>query len=110
MLLLDQLTTGHVTPFNVTGPCVAPKFRPAIVTVVTITPEAGEMALMHGFDVWTPKQPPLLLPPPLFKLTVTGPVVAPFGTEVAMLVLPQVAVAWVPLKDTYPEPWVDPKL
>jgi hypothetical protein len=63
---------------------------------------------VDGADVVTVKFTPLLATPPTF--TSTFPVVAPLGTDVAMLVALQlVTAAAVPLNVTELDPCVDPK-
>jgi hypothetical protein len=67
-----------------------------------------EKLIADGPDVVTVKFTPLLATPPTF--TTTFPVVAPFGTDVAMLVAVQlVTAATVPLNVTVLDPCVDPK-
>ena len=103
MLVALQLVVVAVVPLNVTVP-VDPKFVPVIVTAVPTAPEVGDRLVMLGADV-TVKLTPLLATPP--TVTTTFPVVAPAGTDVAMLVALQlVVVAVVPLNVTVP---VDPK-
>src|SRR6201981_2155120 len=109
MLVALQLVTAAVVPLNVTVlvPCVDPKFVPVIVTAVPTAPEVGDRLVMLGVDD-TVKLTPLLATPP--TTTTTFPVVAPLGTDVAMLVALQlVTVAAVPLNVTVLVPCVDPK-
>ncbi len=109
MLVALQLVTVAAVPLNVTVlvPCVDPKFVPVIVTAVPTGPEVGDRLVMLGADD-TVKLTPLLATPPTF--TTTFPVVAPLGTDVAMLVALQlVTVAAVPLNVTVLVPCVDPK-
>src|SRR5439155_6515725 len=85
-------------PLKVTlpEPCVVPKFEPVMVTDVPTCPEGGERLLILGAGT-TVKLTPLLATPPA-AVTTTLPVVAPLGTEAAMLVALQfVTVACVPL-------------
>jgi hypothetical protein len=64
--------------------------------------------IVGGPDIVTVKLTPLLATP--FTFTTTFPVVAPVGTDVAMLVALQlVTVAVVPLNVTVLVPCVDPK-
>ena len=111
MLVALQLVTVAVVPLKVTVlvPCVAPKFVPVIVTAVPTGPEVADRLAMIGVvDAATVKFTPLLATPP--TLTTTFPVVAPAGTDVAMLVALQlVTVAVVPLKVTVLVPCVAPK-
>ena len=85
-----------------------PKFVPVIVTAAPIAPEVGLRLVIEGASAVTVKVEPLLATPP--TVTTTLPVVAPVGTDVAMLVeLQVVTVAVVPLKVTELVPCVDPK-
>jgi hypothetical protein len=103
MLVAVQFVVVAVVPLNVTVP-EDPKFRPVIVTAVPTAPEVGDKLVMLGAGD-TVKLTPLLATPP--AVTTTFPVVAPDGTDVAMLVAVQfVVVAVVPLNVTVPE---DPK-
>lgn len=98
MLVALQLRGDAGAPLNVTVlvPCDAPKFVPEIVTEVVSNPDVGERLVMAGVTV---KGTPLLARPP--TVTITLPVVAPFGTATVMPVSPQlVGVAGVPLKVT----------
>src|SRR6201981_1069586 len=98
MLVALQLVTVAAVPLKVTVlvPCVDPKFVPVIVTAVPTGPEVGDRLVILGVDD-TVKLTPLLATPP--TVTTTFPVVAPVGTDVAMLVALQlVTVAVVPLK------------
>lgn len=107
MVVLLQLVGVAVLAPKVTVlvPCVAPKLVPVIVTEVPIAPDAGEMLVMLGA---TPKATPLLAKPP--TVTMTLPVVAPFGTGAVMLVVLQlVGVAATPLKVTVLVPCEAPK-
>src|SRR6202023_951902 len=113
MLVLLQLPAATVAsvPLNLTVlvPCVPPKFAPAIVTPVPTAPDAGVTLVMLG-GTGTVKVTPLLATP--FTVTTTGPVSAPFGTDVTMLVLlqlPAATVASVPLNVTVLVPCVPPK-
>jgi hypothetical protein len=99
MLVALQLVGVAPVPLKVTVlvPCADPKFAPAIVMDVPMGPEAGVRVVMLGGGGVTVKFTPLLAVPP--TVTRTLPVVAPAGTEVAMLVAVQlVGVAEVPLK------------
>src|ERR1700746_2933849 len=109
MLVALQLVTVAAVPLKVTVlvPCEAPKVVPVIVTAVPTGPEVGDRLVILGVDD-TGKLTPLLATPP--PVTTTFPVVAPVGTDVAMLVALQlVTVAVVPLKVTVLVPCVDPK-
>src|SRR5947209_20206785 len=76
-----------------------------MVTELPIAPEVGDKLLMAGVTV---KLTPLLAFPP--TVTTTVPLVAPFGTGAAILVLLQlVGVAVVPLNLTVLVPCVGPK-
>jgi hypothetical protein len=87
---------------------VDPKFVPVITTDVPTAPDVGFRLVIVGADVVTVKLTPLLATP--FTFTTTFPVVAPAGTDVAMLVALQlVTVAVVPLNVTVLVPCVDPK-
>jgi hypothetical protein len=97
------------TPLNTTLllPCVAPKFDPVIVTGAPTSPDVGLTLVIAGGGI-TVKFTPLLTTPP--TVTTTGPVVAPFGTNVTMLVEVQlVAAAATPLNETPGAPWTDTK-
>jgi hypothetical protein len=97
-----QLVVVAGVPLNVTVP-EDPKLVPVIVTAVPTGPEVGDRLVMPGVTV---KATPLLATP--LSVTTTFPVVAPVGTDVAMLDEVQlVVVAGVPLNVTVPE---DPKL
>jgi hypothetical protein len=100
MLVEPQLVTAAVVPLKVTVP-VDPKLAPVIVTPVPTFPDIGFRLLIEGPepDVVTVNLMPLLATP--FTVTTTFPVVAPEGTEVAMLAALQlVAVAVFPLNVT----------
>jgi hypothetical protein len=110
MLVVLQLVGVAAIPLNFTAlvPCVAPKFAPAIVTEVPITPEVGFKLVMLGAGTVTVKPTPLLATPPTVATTL--PVVAPAGTATTRLVALQlVAVAAVPLNATVLVPCVAPK-
>jgi len=110
MLVALQLTAVAAIPLKVTllEPCAAPKFAPVIVTAVPMTPEVGFKLVMLGPSMVTVKIRPLLTTPP--TVTTTLPVVAPTGTDVAMLAALQlVTAAVVPLNFTVLVPWVAPK-
>ena len=107
MLVEVQLVVVAGVPLNVTVP-EDPKLVPVIVTAVPTGPDVGFRLVIEGggADVVTVKFTPLLAIPP--TVTTTFPVVAPVGTDVAMLVEVQLVVAaGVPLNVTVPE---DPKL
>ena len=96
-----QLVTVPAVPLNVTElvPCVEPKLVPVIVTAAPTTPDVGFRVVIVGAGSVTVKVEPLLATPP--TVTTTLPVVAPVGTEVAMVVALQVVtVAAVPLNVT----------
>src|SRR3989442_12705348 len=100
MLVAVQFVGGTGMPLNVTvlGPCVVPKFVPAMVTEVPTCPDVGFRLVMLG-GMMTVKLTPLLATPP--TVTTTLPVVAPVGAGTAMLVAPQlVGVVAVTLKVT----------
>jgi hypothetical protein len=97
ILVALQLVGVAAVPLNVMVlvPCVAPKFVPAIVTIVPTGPEPGLRLVMEGTG--SENVTPLLATP--LTVTTTGPVVAPVGTLATMLVALQlVGVAAVPLK------------
>src|SRR5436190_1526139 len=89
MLVSLQLVGVASVPLNaiVLVPFVAPKFAPAIVTVLPTGPDAGVSVVIAGGAV-TVKPTPLLTRPP--TVTTTGPPVAPTGTGTVMLVALQV--------------------
>ena len=103
VMLVAELAVAVVeVPLNLTVLLagVALKFVPVIVTVAPTRPFVGLKPDMVGPDELTVKLPELV---PVRPLTVTaiGPVVAPVGTEVVMLVaLLAVTVATVPLNLT----------
>ncbi len=107
-----QVVIAAVVPLKVTVlvPCVAPKFVPAIVTVVSTGPKAGvRLAIVGVVPPVTPKEKPALDTP--LTVTTTLPVVAPVGTMATMDVLLQLEiVAVLPLNVTVLEPCVVPKL
>lgn len=101
MLDALQLVGVAAMPLNVTVlvPWLAPKFEPAIVMDVPITPEVGLRFVMLGGGTVTVKGTPLLALPP--TVTTTLPVVAAAGTGTTMLVALQlVGVPAVPLNVT----------
>jgi len=108
MLVALQLMTPAAVPLKVTVP-LDPKFAPPIVTAVPTFPDVGFKLVIEGPDVVvTVKFTPLLATP--FTVTLTVPVVAPAGTDVAMFVgLQLVGVAARPLNVTVLVPCVDPK-
>ena len=112
MLAAPQLVTVAVVPLKVTVlvPCEDPKLVPVMVTAVPTGPEVVDRLVIvgAGAEPVTVKVTPLLATPP--TVTTTFPVVAPAGTEVAMLVALQVVtVAAVPLNVTVLVPCEDPK-
>jgi len=110
MLVALQLVGVPARPLKVTllEPWLAPKFAPLTVTDVPSGPDVGLIPEMLGAGT-TVNVIPLLWTPP--TVTTTGPVVAPAGTEVMMLVAFQFeTVAEVPLKVTVLVPCVAPKL
>jgi hypothetical protein len=112
MLAAPQLVTVAVVPLKVTVlvPCEDPKLVPVMVTAVPAGPEVVDRLVIvgAGAEPVTVKVTPLLATPP--TVTTTFPVVAPAGTEVAMLVALQVVtVAAVPLNVIVLVPCEDPK-
>jgi hypothetical protein len=108
MLLLLQLETTAFTPATVTrlDPCVVPKAVPVSAIALPVDPDGGETLESVGT---TEKFQPLLGAPA--TVTTTGPVLAPAGTVVVMLLGPQfVGVASTPLKVIVLVPWGFPKL
>ena len=94
--------------FTALAPCVVPKFAPLIVTAVPAAPDVGFKIVILGAGIVTIKLTPLLATLP--TVTTTFPLVAPAGTEAAMLVALQlVAVAAIPLNVTVLVPCVAPK-
>jgi len=109
-LVALQLVGGAVVPLNLTVlvPCVTPKFAPAIVTDVPMTPETGFKLVMLGAGTVTVKLTPLLAAPP--TVTTTFPVVVPAGTGATILVALQlVGAAAIPLNVTVLVPCAAPK-
>jgi hypothetical protein len=107
MLMELQLVGLVAVPLKVTvlDPWVEPKFVPVMVTGAPTAPVLGERLVIPGRTV---KATPLLATP--FTVTTTFPVVAPEGTDTAMLVALQLlGVAAVPLKVTVLVPCADPK-
>src|SRR5207245_1541944 len=99
MLLTLQVIGVAGVPLSVTVlvPCDAPKFVPMIVIDVPTAPEAGTSPVIVGR--MTAKLTLLLARPP--TVTTTFPVVAPAGTDTAILLgLQPVGVATVPLNVT----------
>jgi hypothetical protein len=94
-------------------PLEEPKFEPAMVTWVSITPDKGATELMTGLagggGTVTVKVTPLLVSP--FTVTVSGPVVAPVGTVARICESLQLTIeaAGAPLNRTLLVPWVAPK-
>ncbi len=104
-----QLAGVAVVPLNVAvlAPCVEPKFVPAIVTDVPITPEVGERLVIEGGEITVNDTPVLACP---LTVIMTLPVVAPLGTGTTIEVALQLAgVAVVPLNVTVLAPCVEPK-
>lgn len=109
MLVADQAVGTADVPLNCTvlPPCVAPKFVPVRLTMVPTGPTFGVSAVSVGVGI-TVNESPLLTWP--WTVTVTGPVVAPVGTEAVILVADHAAVvAGVPLNATTLVPWEPPK-
>src|ERR1700720_4372232 len=78
-----------------------------MVTAAPTAPVVGDRLVMLGAET-TVKLTPLLFTP--LANTTTFPVVAPLGAVTAMLVALQlVTLAAVPLNETVPLPWVEPK-
>lgn len=103
MLVPVQELTNAVVPLKVTVPWAVPKLVPVIVTELPIGPDVGEMLLIVG-DGCTVNDTPALATPPA-AVTTTLPLVAPEGTVVVRLVLLQeLTLAAVPLKDRPPLP------
>jgi hypothetical protein len=93
-----------IVPLNVTvlEPWVDPKFVPAIITNVPTPPDVGDKLVILGVGNTANDTPALGTP---FTVTTTGPVVAPDGTVVTMLVAFQLlGVAVVPLNVTVLDP------
>src|SRR5205807_1981735 len=100
MLVADHNVGVAGVPLNATLllPCVAPKFVPVIVTGAPTAPLVGASNVSVAVGT-TVNVTALLATPP--TVTVTGPVVAPPGTDTTMLVADQlVGVARIPLKVT----------
>src|ERR1700722_12376516 len=94
MLVPLQFAGLAAVPLNLTVlvPCDAPKFAPAIVTVVPTAPDEGLRLVKVGAGTLDGGTVPvkltlLLAAPP--TLTTTGPVVAPPGTGTTMLAVLQ---------------------
>jgi hypothetical protein len=85
ILEAPQVVMVAVVPLNVTEPvpCGLPKFDPVIVTAVPTGPDITDKLVMLGAGT-TVKFKPLLSTP--LACTTTVPVVAPDGTDTAMLV------------------------
>src|SRR6266849_334196 len=107
-LQLETVVTG--VPLNVTvlPLWLAPKLAPAIITEVPTGPEIGLRLVMVGGGV-TVKSTLLLSTPP--TVTTTLPVVAPVGTDTAILFALQLetVVTGVPLNVTVLPLWLAPK-
>jgi hypothetical protein len=109
MLVALQLEGKALVPLKLTVllPCVGPKFAPVIVTELPIAADAGDKPVILGGGT-TVKFTALLVWPA--TVTVTFPVVAPFGTGATMLVALQLdGEAIVPLKLIVLVPCVAPK-
>src|SRR5438309_1555394 len=109
MLDAPHDVTLAVVPLNVAVPvpCELPKFDPVTVTAVPTAPVITDKLVIFGAGT-TVKFTPLLSTP--LACTTTVPVVAPDGTETAMLVaLHLVGEAVVPWNFTVLVPCVDPK-
>jgi hypothetical protein len=106
---LQLVIVVAVVPLNFTVlvPWVEPKFVPVMVTDAPTDPVVGDKLVMLGAAT-TVNNTPLLFTPLAF--TTTLPVVAPVGTAVTIdVALQLVIVAAVPLNDTDPVLWVEPK-
>jgi hypothetical protein len=104
-----QLVGVAAAPSKVTVlvPWVKPKFVPVMVTDAPTRPDVGDKLEIFGLP-GVVKLTPLLAVPE--TVTVTGPLVAPAGTDAMILVALQlVGVAAVPLNETELVPCVDPK-
>jgi hypothetical protein len=100
--VFDQELGATAEPLNTTaGPLGdVPKFAPPIVTTVPASPERGETPVTEG-GATTVSVTPLLVCPP--EVTVTGPVWAPAGIWVTMLLsVQELAREETPLKLTVP--------
>lgn len=109
MLVSLQLIGVATVPLNlmVLVPWGEPNPDPVTLIVVFAGPEFGDKLLILGAAVRVKVTPALDWPP---TVTTTGPVVAPVGTGVTILVLLQlVGAAAVPLNVTVLLPWVAPK-
>jgi hypothetical protein len=107
--VLLQLEGPTIVPLNaiVLVPWAPPKFVPVIVTKVPTGPEVGLRLEMFGVGITTKSTPLLAIPATVATIL---PVVAPAGTDTAMLVALQlVGVATVPLNVTVLVPWLAPK-
>jgi len=111
LVALQPFAIPAGVPLNVTvlAPCAAPKFVPAMVTLVPTVPKTGLRLVMLGGGPTTVKATPLLAIPP--TVTTTGPLVAPVGTSTVILVALQLLAvpAGVPLKVTALGPCAAPK-
>ena len=109
ILVSLQLEGAATAPLKATllVPWDAPKLVPVIVTNVPTAPEFGDRLVMLGGGITT-KVAALLVWPA--TVTVTFPLVAPFGTGTAMVVALQLeGKAMVPLKLTVLLPCAGPK-
>lgn len=109
MLVALQLVGVADVPLKLTllFPCVAPKFAPAMVTLVPAGPVVGDTLVIVGAGT-TVKLTPLLASPD--TVTTTFPVLAPLGTGTEILVeLQLVGVAVAPLNVTVLLPCEVPK-
>jgi hypothetical protein len=96
-----QLRTASGVPLIAAEfvPCVPPKLDPVIVTKVPIAPDVGLSPVITSGTV---KLTPLLISPAA-DVTTTGPVIAPAGTDVTILVAFQLPIdAETPAKVTVP--------
>jgi len=111
LVALQVVAVPAFVPLNVTAlvPWLDPKLLPMIITDVRSVPDVTDRLVILGATV-TVNGTPLLADPP--TVTTTGPVAAPVGTFIVMLVAFQVIAvpAFVPLKVTVLLPWLDPKL
>src|SRR6266404_1671944 len=82
LVALQPLAIPAGVPLNVTvlAPCAAPKFVPAMVTLVPTVPKTGLRLVMLGGGPTTVKATPLLAIPP------TGATSGPVGTSTVILV------------------------
>jgi hypothetical protein len=110
MLVLLQFVTVARVSLKVTAlvPCVPPKLVPVIVRGVPPGPDVVDRLEMLGVGVTVNGNALLAI---LEAVTITFPVVAPFGTDTLIIVALQYAgVALISLKVTVLLPWAAPKL